>query len=119
MDSSILSFGQYALIAAGMAVIASQAWRVARREKDYNRLKWRLRRLRLSKMLDYLGADVETYIRAVPVQELDVEMRKCAQCRACALCDACVRDGKLVVDMHFCPVYRSLTRHSRILSGRD
>lgn len=118
MDDSLLLFSEYMLLAVAVVAAGGQVWRLARREKDYSRLKWRLRRLRLSKMLDYVGADMDTYVRAVPARDLDAEIRKCAQCRACAICDACVRDGKLVVDMHFCPVYRSLTRHSKAVAAR-
>jgi len=106
------------LVVTVAAAVGGRLWRLARRKKDYNRLKWRLRRLRLSKMLAYLGVDLDTYVRAVPARDLAAEMRKCAQCRACAVCDACVRDGKLVVDMHFCPVYQSLTRHSKDVAAR-
>lgn len=118
MNDSLLLFAQCTLVVMVAAAVGGQLWRRARRKQDYNRLKWRLRRLRLSKMLAYVGADLDAYVRAVPARDLTAEMRKCAQCRACAVCDACVRDGKMVVDMHFCPAYRSVIEHSRILAKR-
>lgn len=118
MDAYVISLGVYTLSGAALAVVGIHAWRIADREKYYARLKGRLCRLRLSKMLTYLGADVDTYVHTVPIQELDVEMQHCAGCAMVKTCDACLRDGRRIVDMNFCPVYRSVTRHSRLLARK-
>lgn len=118
MDAFVISLGVYTLSGAALAIVGIHAWRIADREKYYARIKERLGRLRLFKMLTYLGADVDTYVHTVPVQELDVEMRRCARCAVVKTCDACLRDGRRIADMNFCPVYRSVTRHSRLLAQR-
>ena len=118
MDTYVISLGVYTLSGAALAVIGVHVWRTADREKYYARLKQRLGRLRLFKMLAYLGADVDVYVRTVPAQELDVEMQRCARCAAVKTCDACLRDNKRIADMNFCPVYRSVTRHSRLLAEK-
>lgn len=116
MDAFTISLEVYTLSGAAIAAGCVHAWRSTAREKYYARLKARLGRLRLYKLLNYVGADVDTYVHAVPASELDMEMQRCAQCTAVKTCDACLRDGKCVTDMSFCPVYGSVTRHSRLLA---
>ena len=118
MDAFVISVGVYTLSGTALAVVGVRAWRSAVREKYYVRLKRRLGRLRMFKMLNYLGADVDAYVHAVPASELDVEMHRCARCTAVVTCDACLRDGKMMIDMNFCPVYRSVIRHSRLFADR-
>jgi len=118
MDAFSISLSVYTLSGAALAVIGVQALRTAGREKYYAQLKRGLGQLRLSRMLAYLGADVDAYVQTVPVDDLNLEMQQCARCKAVMTCDACLRDGKHIADMNFCPVYRSVIRHSRLLADR-
>ena len=119
MDAFTVSLGVNTLTGTAAMAMGIRAWRISQRENYYARLKRRLRQFRMSKLLTYLGADVDAYVHAVPINELSAEMRRCSRCAAVATCDACLRDGKVLMDMNFCPVYRSVTRHSRIFINQS
>ena len=118
MDAFSISLSVCTLSGAALAVIGFHALRTARREKYYARLKRSLGSLRLSRMLAYLGADVDAYVQTVPVEDLNLVMQQCTRCKAVMTCDACLRDGKRIADMSFCPVYHSVIRHSRLFVDR-
>ncbi|MFV2056791.1 MAG: hypothetical protein ACC707_10005 [Thiohalomonadales bacterium] len=80
-----------------------------------NLLRKSVYRLRLSKMLAFLGVDIEKYVRKVPRKDIIRHIQNCKSCPQTPTCDACLRDGKVVNSMYFCPNFKSLTRHSRTL----
>lgn len=116
MDAAALS--PYTIMAAFAAAVGLMIVQTTRRQRHHAHLRQQLGGLRLSKMLPYLGADVDEYLRAVPSEDLKEEMHRCGRCLAHATCDACVHEGRLVSDMHFCPVYPSLIRHSQTVAAR-
>lgn len=102
-----------ALVLAGttLAVLRS------RRRRIRTDLERRLRRFRFHKMLAYLGVDRESYIRTVPVEIIEGQLRRCAGCGNTEICDACLH-GRRVTDMRFCPNYGSIVAQSRRLAAR-
>ena len=78
-------------------------------------LRDRVYKLRLSKMLEFLGVDIDKYIKIVPQQDIAKHIRNCTACPEIPTCDACLRDGKPVNSMYFCPNFKSLTKHSKTL----
>ena len=69
--------------------------------------------LRLNKMLEFLGASLDAYVRHVPPQDIEHHILRCHGCKNIRQCDACLRDRQRVTDMHFCPNYDSLLRYGR------
>ena len=85
-------------------------------QSQFQQLKQRVTRLRLSRMLAFLGADLDEYLKNVPREEIEKHIRNCEGCKALDSCDDCLQDGKAILDMNFCPNYRSLTQHSKTLA---
>lgn len=86
---------------------------------DDRRIRERLRqtvpRYRLYKMLAYLGADYERYIKRLPTEDITRHVLNCNACPNLDVCDSCLRDGHEQKDMDFCPNYKSLTVCSKLL----
>ncbi len=92
----------------------------SRKEKKLRQeLAMQLKQLRLFKMLSHLGADIDDYIRKLPVNEIENQLRDCFNCEELAKCDTCLRDGKVVFDMNFCPNYRPLIESSKTVANRN
>ncbi len=79
----------------------------------------RITQLRLSKMLKFLGADIEKYAQKVPVADINLHIHRCWRCTEHKTCDGCLRDGKRVDDMSFCPNHEALTQHSKTIAGKN
>lgn len=75
--------------------------------------KTRVKHLRLNKMLEFIGLDVDQYIDTVPANLIEAHIRRCQGCKQTRQCDDCLLDKRPVHDMHFCPNYESLMRCSR------
>ncbi len=74
-------------------------------------LDQRVRGLRLSKMLDYLGIDRERYLHQEPVVNIHGHMRRCADCEATDACDQVIgTPGAEESSIDFCPNADSLTK---------
>ncbi|MCK5639806.1 MAG: hypothetical protein KAJ19_03375 [Gammaproteobacteria bacterium] len=86
---------------------------------QYQQLKQRVTRLRLSHMLTFLGADLDEYLDKVPREEIEKHIHNCKECKALQTCDDCLGNGRPVSDMNFCPNYRSLTLHSKTLADHQ
>jgi len=72
----------------------------------------KLRSYRLSKMLKYLGIDLDAYIDNMPPQSQWMHMNNCQHCPNTLECDEHLSNGKPITDMNFCPNYISLIKHS-------
>jgi hypothetical protein len=75
----------------------------------------RVKHLRLYKMLMFLGADQDEYLRTVPAADINRQIQRCSSCRALDICDSCLHDGHRVDNMNFCPNYSSLVESSKII----
>jgi len=71
-----------------------------------------LRSYRLSKMLKYLGIDLDGYVDRMPPQSQWMHMNNCKHCPNTIECDDHLSNGKPILDMSFCPNYISLIKHS-------
>lgn len=116
METLTLLSSASVLVASVLAVTMLAILRSRRRRvrADFER---RLRRFRFHKMLAYLGVDRESYIRTVPAEIIEGQLRRCAGCDNTETCDACLH-GRRVTDMRFCPNYDSIVAQSRRLAGR-
>ena len=90
-------------------------WALARNMKrgaQYrDELDQQVRRLRLSKMLDYLGIDRARYLHDQPAVQIHEHMRRCAACESTDVCDQTIETpGREGADISFCPNADSLTR---------
>ena len=75
----------------------------------------RVMRLRLYKMLKFLGVNQDEYLRAVPAADINQQIHRCTHCKALDICDSCLRDGKRIVNMKFCPNHTSLIEQSNTI----
>ena len=86
-----------------------------RRSNQRSMLKTEAKRLRLYKMLSYLGVPVERYFKILPEETIASHMINCIECshsERVETCDACLDGKKRVRNMNFCANYHSLTRLS-------
>ncbi len=105
-------------LVTGSCLVVTHTWRKARqRQQDYQELRQRVIRLRLYKMLTHLGASLDDYVRNIPKLEIEKHIHNCGQCAQFETCDTCLRDGRIILDMNFCPNYGSLTAHSRTIAA--
>ena len=86
-----------------------------KREHAHEVLLYRVKRLRLHKMLAFLGINQDEYLRAVPPADINQQIHRCSHCKELDICDSCLRDGKSIVNMNFCPNHKSLTEHSNTI----
>ena len=111
--STVLWF-LFAVLVCGVAVVVAKAVLSAKKnEQAHEMLVSRVMRLRLYKMLKFLGANPDEYLRAVPAADVNQQIHRCAHCNEPEICDGFLRDGKRVADMDFCPNHKSLTEHSK------
>ena len=103
-----------AVLACSLAIQAVRMIvRLKRREHAHEVLLKRVMRLRLYKMLKFLGANQDEYLRAVPAADINRQIHLCSHCKATDICDSCLRDGKRIVNMKFCPNHESLSEQSK------
>jgi hypothetical protein len=86
--------------------------------RTHQLFKQTIKQLRLSKMIAFLGANLDDYVRFVPAKDILAHVGRCTKCSTADICDSCLRDGKVVQNMNFCPNYRSLTVHSKTLASQ-
>jgi hypothetical protein len=98
-----------AIQAARMVLMAKK------REHAHEVLLNRVMRLRLYKMLKFLGANLDEYLRAVPAAEINQQIHRCSHCKIPDICDSYLRDGKRLGNMNFCPNYKSHFEHSNTI----
>ena len=72
-------------------------------------------KFRLSKMLAFIGIQLEDYLTRIPHDAIRKHIINCKNCPNIPTCDRCLRDGEYVTDMNFCPNYQSLMAYSRIM----
>ena len=105
-----------AVLVCGIAIQAARMVLLAKkRARAHEVLLNRVMRLRLYKMLKFLGADHDEYLRAVPATDINQQIHRCSHCKALDICDSCLRDGKKLGNMDFCPNHKSLTEHSKTI----
>ena len=100
------------LLATLVGLFTFQVLRGKKREQAHESLANRVKQLRLYKMLQFLGADHDEFLRAVPVSDVNRLIERCSSCATIDVCDGCLRDGHRVENMCFCPNYKSLSEHS-------
>ncbi len=95
----------FTIIAVTWAILANLRTGMAFRQN----LAQQLHRLRLEKMLKALGIDIGRYLAAVPVTDIDEQMRTCEACGSPARerCEEQLSQGKLEAP-DFCPNYPKL-----------
>lgn len=86
-----------------------------KRKRAHETLVNRVKRLRLYKMLQFLGADQDEFIRVIPGSNINQLIDRCTSCGAIDICDRCLRDGYRVNSISFCPNYKSLCEHSKTI----
>ena len=86
-----------------------------KREHTYEILINRVKRLRLNKMLQFLGADRDELIRVVPTSDINRLIERCSYCDTIDTCDSCLRDGNKVDSLSFCPNYKLLSELSKTI----
>jgi len=105
-----------AVLVCGLAIQSARMVLLAKkREHAHEVLLNRVRRLRLHKMLAFLGINQDEYLRAVPAADINQHIHRCSHCKELDICDSCLRDGKSIVNMNFCPNHMSLTGHSKTI----
>jgi len=109
----------YITLALGLALIVvlplllAALYKLRKDRRKHQTLQNTVARYRLSKMLAFLGIELESYVRHIPEQLIAQHVRQCAACPNIPECDSCLRDGRFIADMNFCPNYRSLMICSR------
>jgi hypothetical protein len=105
-------------LVTGSCLVVTHFWRKGRqRQQDFQKLRQRVIRLRLFKMLTHLGVNLDDYIHKVPSSDIEKHIFNCTQCAQFETCDTCLRDGRIILDMNFCPNYGLLTSHSRTIAA--
>ena len=95
-------------------VVVARAKRLFNEElRRLQKLYRKVKGLRLYKMLEFIGAPVDKYIRQVPAREIEKHIERCSQCEELDICDKCLFDGRRVGDMGFCPNFADLTQLSK------
>lgn len=108
-----------ATLVFGLTMEAARAiLRAKRKAHGHEVLLNRVKRLRLYKMLHFLGADQDEYLRAIPISDINRQIHRCSHCKELESCDSCLHDGKSTVDMNFCPNHGSITGHSKTIRQR-
>lgn len=79
----------------------------------------RVKRMRLYKMLQFLGVDQDKFLDVIPGSDIDLLIERCSACDTADICDRYLRDGYRVSGMSFCPNYRSLCEHSKTIYHHD
>ena len=105
-----------AVLVCGLVILSARTVLMAKKRDHYHKvLLTRVMRLRLFKMLEFLGADQDEYLRAVPATDINQQIHRCTHCKAPDICDSCLRDGKMIVNMKFCPNHKDITEHSKTI----
>ena len=86
--------------------------RANKKVRAYEVLLKRVMRLRLYKMLKFLGVDQSEYLKVVPAADINQQIHRCSHCNALDICDSCLRDGKWIANLSFCPNHKSILKHS-------
>jgi len=108
-----MNFISLLLITTLVCLLSFQTLKKRERAQTQETLLNRVKRLRLYKMLHFLGADQEEFLRAVPKAEVNRLIERCSACSTLDECDRCLRDGHRVYSMSFCPNYKSLCGDSK------
>jgi len=101
------------LLAALLCLYSCQSLRIRQRRRAHETLLERVKRLRFYKMLTYLGADPDEYLRAVPLADINQQMQRCMACTTLEICDRCLGEGRRVDNLDFCPNHQSISEHSK------
>jgi hypothetical protein len=96
-----------------LLVLIFHANQKSHQQRRAESMKAWVKSLRLSKMLEHLGASIDAYIKHVPAPDIEQHILRCQGCKNLSQCDACLRDRRFVADMHFCPNYDSLLQFGR------
>jgi len=110
--SALLWFMIFSVICGLLFQLAIVVLTGKRRKRAKEFLLYRIKQLRLFKMLNFLGVNHDEYLRAVPVSDINQHIHRCSQCSSQDICDSCLRDGKLIANMNFCPNHKPLIEHS-------
>jgi recombinational DNA repair protein RecR len=109
------NLGFLLLVAFAVTMLVVILARIPRRPGNRAILKTEAKRLRLYKMLSYLGVPVDRYFKILPEETIARHLVNCIQCsqtERAETCDACLDGKKQVRNMNFCANYHSLNRLS-------
>jgi len=110
-----MSIISWILLAILACLLSYKIIRNKKREHAYQILVNRVKGLRLNKMLQFIGADRDEFLRVIPEPDIDQLIERCSYCGTIDTCDSYMRDGHRVESMSFCPNYKSLTEHSKVI----
>jgi len=109
------SLGVLLLAALAVTMLVVLFGRRQRHSNQRAMLKTEAKRLRLYKMLSYLGVPIERYFKILPEETIARHLVNCIHCsqtERAETCDACLDGKKRVRNMNFCANYHSLNRLS-------
>jgi hypothetical protein len=109
---TVLLVGSLAIHTVKRVLIAKK------KEHAHEVLLKRVKRLRIYKMLKFLGADPDEYLHVIQAVDINRQIHRCTHCKEHESCDSCLLDGKRLVNMNFCPNHQSLTEHSKTIYQR-
>jgi len=102
-----------ALLVCGFTIQSARLLlRSKKKERAQEVLLQRVMRLRLYKMLKFVGVDQSEYLEVVPTADINRQIHRCSHCNALDICDGCLRDGKWIENLSFCPNHKSILKHS-------
>ena len=113
--TSLSSLGVPLLAALAVTMLVVFLGRRAQRSNQRAMLKTEAKRLRIYKMLSYLGVPIDRYFKILPEETIARHLVNCIQCsqtERAETCDACLDGKKRVRNMNFCANYQSLNRLS-------
>ena len=79
----------------------------------------RLSHTRLSRMLPYVGINMDDYLMDVPIIDVKRHVANCGKCKNTAVCDQFLQDREPVDDMSFCPNNTSLVLYNRVIHAEE
>jgi len=110
-----MSIMLWVLLTTLVCFLSFQALRDKKRECAHEVLVNRVKRFRLYKMLLFIGADQDEYLRTVSISDINQQIDRCSSCSAIDTCDSYLRDGKKVDSMSFCPNHKSFSEYSKTI----
>ena len=80
-----------------------------KRARAHEVLLRRVMRLRLYKMMKFLGLNADEYLRTTSGTDINQQTHRCVHCKALDNCNTCLNSGERIVQINFCPNHKSLT----------
>jgi len=104
------------VLACTLAILFTKRILMAKnREQAYGVLLKRVRSLRFYNMLEFLGANPEEYLRVIPTADINMQIHRCSRCSTLDTCYSALANPKKIVNMDFCPNYKSINENSKTI----